>query len=247
VSVTDCPKVGFALEVVNVWLGVSLFTTCVSPAEVLLESPVELGVKTAVIVCEPTASVLIASVALSELTVTGDPVGVPSTLNCTVPAGVRFPVVSAMVAVKVTLWPLSEGFSDEVTVVEVVSAVPVPETAMLCVAADALSELSVNTTEPLKAPAPVGVKSVLSEHSAPWARLLADELLVSDGQLLLLSFSNPVGNAALLPDVGAFIVSDSLPILTTSASLGLSVLVAPAAVVANWNEGALNLRTLFSR
>ena len=54
------------------------------------------------------------------LSVTGVPKSTPSTANCTVPVGgAAEPELLVTVAVKVTDWPVTEGFADDVTAVEV--------------------------------------------------------------------------------------------------------------------------------
>jgi len=51
---------------------------------------------------------------------TGVPKLTPSTTNCTVPVGgAAEPELLVTVAVKVTDWPVTEGFADDVTAVEV--------------------------------------------------------------------------------------------------------------------------------
>ena len=70
--------------------------------------------------CAPPANEEVVKLAVLLLTVTGEPrVPVPS-LNCTVPAGVpEAGAVTETVAVNVTDCPLTEGFTDEETAVEV--------------------------------------------------------------------------------------------------------------------------------
>jgi hypothetical protein len=66
----------------------------------------------------PTASVEVANVALPELKAAVASVAAPSR-KVTVPVGVPAPGETALtVAVKVTAWPNTDGFTDEVTVVE---------------------------------------------------------------------------------------------------------------------------------
>ena len=66
----------------------------------------------------PTASVEVANVALPELKAAVARVAAPSR-KVTVPVGVPAPGETALtVAVKVTAWPNTDGFTDEVTVVE---------------------------------------------------------------------------------------------------------------------------------
>ena len=69
----------------------------------------------------PTASAEVVKVAMPPLSVPV-PIGLPPSRNVTVPVGVPDPGATAeTVAVKVTAWPKTDGFTDEVTVV-VVSA-----------------------------------------------------------------------------------------------------------------------------
>ena len=66
----------------------------------------------------PTASEEVANVALPELKAAVARVAAPSR-KVTVPVGVPAPGETALtVAVKVTAWPNTDGFTDEVTVVE---------------------------------------------------------------------------------------------------------------------------------
>ena len=69
----------------------------------------------------PTASVEVVKVALPPARVPA-PMLAPPSRNVTVPVGVPDPGKAALtVAVNVTAWPDVEGFSDEVTVVELES------------------------------------------------------------------------------------------------------------------------------
>jgi hypothetical protein len=74
---------------------------------------------TAVIECEPTVNADVLKVAEPELKVPVPKVVVPS-LKVTVPVGVLLPDVGVTVAVKVTLWPKTEGFAEDTTAVVVV-------------------------------------------------------------------------------------------------------------------------------
>jgi hypothetical protein len=67
----------------------------------------------------PTARLVVAGLVATPLpsNVTGVPRFAPSTLNWAVPAGVPDPLVT--VAVNVTLWPNTDGFPDDDTVVVV--------------------------------------------------------------------------------------------------------------------------------
>src|ERR1700693_874840 len=122
VKVTGFPCLeGFSEEVTV--LDVAAFVTVsVSTAEVL---PVKFASPpyTAVIECDPTASVDVVNAALPLLSVPVPSTVVPS-LTVTDPVGV--PVVNDFtVAVKVTGFPCLEGFSEEVTVLDVAAFVTV--------------------------------------------------------------------------------------------------------------------------
>ena len=68
-------------------------------------------------VCEPTFNAEVLRVAVPALIVTGA-WGVPSMVKVTVPVGVPEPGATALtVAVKVTVWPDTDGLTEEVTVV----------------------------------------------------------------------------------------------------------------------------------
>src|SRR5204863_3978257 len=67
-------------------------------------------------VCVPTVSVEVVNVATPlAFKATGTPRFPAPSLNCTVPVGV--PAKEVTVAVKVTLWPKSDGFTEEATAV----------------------------------------------------------------------------------------------------------------------------------
>ncbi len=59
------------------------------------------------------------------VSVTGEPKGCSSTMNCTVPVGAVEPVAGATVAVNVTLWLYVGLAGEEVTVVVVATEHPV--------------------------------------------------------------------------------------------------------------------------
>ena len=116
VKVTGFPCFEGFSEEVTVSDVAALFTICISTAEVL---PVKLASPpyTTVIECDPTASVDVLNVALPLLRIPVPMVVVPS-LNVTDPVGV--PVVDEFtVAVKITEFPRFEGFSEEVTLLDV--------------------------------------------------------------------------------------------------------------------------------
>jgi hypothetical protein len=76
-----------------------------------------------VIVSLPTASVEVLKVAVPEEFRVPVPSVVPLSLKVTVPVGAAEPVAWATVAVKITVWPETAGFSEELTEV-VVAVVP---------------------------------------------------------------------------------------------------------------------------
>jgi hypothetical protein len=77
-----------------------------------------------------------------------------------VPVGNAVPTVGATVAVKVTAWPKTDGFNDELSVVVVLTATPVAFRWIVCVDPAMFRELSVTTAEPAIEPATVGAKSI---------------------------------------------------------------------------------------
>ena len=97
-------------------------TVCRKPAEVLVAKLVS-PPYTALMVRLPATTAGVASVAVPEpLTVPVPSVVAPS-LNVTVPVGVPAPgAVTTTDAVKVTVCPKVEGFSDELVIVVVVAA-----------------------------------------------------------------------------------------------------------------------------
>ena len=138
------------------------------------------GKYAAVILCVAGVSMLVIIPAVPPLNVTGEPTGLPSTLNCTVPGGVAVPLEGVTVALIVTGCPYEDGSGDEASAVVVPTAArPVPMSEMLCVAAAVLSALSVSTKEPVFAPATSGVKLTYRRQSAPDAKLPALELKLS--------------------------------------------------------------------
>ena len=86
--------------------------------------------------------VVAALVALPLARVTAEPKLVPSILNCTVPVGVPEPGdTGATVAVNVTDWSATDGFSDEVTVVVVLAWFTVCDTPVDVLVAKFVSPL----------------------------------------------------------------------------------------------------------
>ena len=116
VKVTDWLKVDGLRDEVTAVVVASLFTTWLNAVE-LLVAKVASPPYTAVIECDPMASVEIVKVALPAVSVPV-PIAVTPSLNVTVPVGVPVAVVLT-VAVKVTDCPKFDGFSEEVTAVVV--------------------------------------------------------------------------------------------------------------------------------
>ena len=123
VKVTDCPNTdGFGAEVRLVVVPV-LLTTWVGSVPLLplkLPSPPY----TAETVCEPIDNDDVLNVATPPLDATA--VGVPSIVKVTIPVGVPTPgSIGAIVAVKVTLCPKIDGFTDDTTLVVVLALLTV--------------------------------------------------------------------------------------------------------------------------
>jgi hypothetical protein len=127
VNLTDCPKTeGFTDEATVVEVGAGL-TAWLRVPELPLKPP-SVFVYTALMVCGEPLTVRVAVAPLVAVTAVPDPDsgttppnGAPSTENWTEPVGVAVsPEVLATVAVKVTDCPKIDGFTEEVTVVEVV-------------------------------------------------------------------------------------------------------------------------------
>jgi hypothetical protein len=116
VKVTGFPCFEGLSEELTVLDVAAFVTVSVSTAEVL---PVKFASPpyTAVIECDPTASVDVVNVALPPLSVPVPSTLVPS-LKVTIPVGVP-EVAGLTVAVKVTAWPNTDGFAEETTDVEV--------------------------------------------------------------------------------------------------------------------------------
>jgi hypothetical protein len=123
VNVTDWPNTDGLTEVVTVVELESVVTVCVIAGEVLalkLASPLY----ETVIVRFPTDSVEIVKVALPEKP--EEPNVVAPSRNVAVPLGVPAPGLTAViVAVKVTVWPNTDGLILLVTVVEVAALLTV--------------------------------------------------------------------------------------------------------------------------
>ena len=86
--------------------------------------------------CAPTLSVVVAKVAWPAVRVTGAPRLVTPSLNCTVPEGVPEPEVT--VAVKLTDWPVTDGFGPAERTTEVDVGVRVGASTWWATAADVL-------------------------------------------------------------------------------------------------------------
>jgi hypothetical protein len=127
VKVTFWPGADGFAEDATVVLVPALPTVCVSVP--LLVAKVASPEYTALTVCPATDKVLMAVLVATPLLfrLTGVPKFAVSIINCTVPVGVPPPEAGVTVAVKVTLWPNTDGFTEEVT------AVAVPLLPTVCV------------------------------------------------------------------------------------------------------------------
>ena len=114
-------------------------TICVRSDDLLLEKSGN-PAYTAAIVCEPTDSDEVVSVACPDPSVVPVPNVVAPSLNVTVPVGIPAPEVT--VAVKVTLCPLVEGFGDEVSDVLVAGGLHKPALEELKMAATSASVMA---------------------------------------------------------------------------------------------------------
>src|ERR1017187_10551812 len=120
VKVTDWPKTeGFGEDVAAVAVAVALpFTTCGAAFPLLFPHPAA-PVKVAVMVWLPTARAVVLNDAWPEpFTVTLDAQIEAPSVKVTVPTGT--PPLEVVVEVKVTDWPKTEGFGEELAVVAVV-------------------------------------------------------------------------------------------------------------------------------
>ena len=119
-----------------------------------------------------------------------------------------------------------------------VGASPVPVRGTLCVVVVAVSELSVAVSEPEMLPPTVGVKLMNSLH-VPGASVPAPPPEATCGQVevpLSVKFVEMLG---LVPMLGAGKVRLALPTFCSSTVWGLSLLVAPATVVAKARLGGV--------
>src|SRR5262249_45154387 len=129
VKVTDCPRIdGFTEDVTFVEVGAGLIVWPKVP-ELPLKFP-SVFAYTALMVCGEPLTIKVAVAPLVAIAAAPDhgsgtaaPNDTPSTKNWTVPVGVAVlmpaPAVLATVAVKVTDCPKIEGFTEEVTFVDV--------------------------------------------------------------------------------------------------------------------------------
>src|SRR5262249_34417291 len=117
VKVIAWPNTDGLTELVTAVELFALLTVCVMAAEVLavkFASPAYVTV----IVWFPTASERVLKVALPAVSVPL-PMLAPPSRNVTVPLGVPVPELAVTVAVNVTAWPNTDGFTELATVVEV--------------------------------------------------------------------------------------------------------------------------------
>jgi hypothetical protein len=116
VNVTVCPKTDGLAEETTVVLLPSLLTVWKRVADVLPAKFVS-PLYTAVITCVVTLKPLVDRLALPPLRV-DVPITVEPSLKLTVPVGVPAPgLVTLTVAVNVTAWPNTDGFTEETTLV----------------------------------------------------------------------------------------------------------------------------------
>ena len=117
-KVTVWPGVeGLGLEVSAV--AVPALPTDCNTGEETLAAKILVPAYSAVMLWTPADNAVVAKVACPEPFNTPDPKVIAPSLNVTVPVGVPDPADGVTVAVNVTVWPQIEGFSEEVSVVEV--------------------------------------------------------------------------------------------------------------------------------
>src|SRR5579863_3608931 len=127
-----------------------------------------------------TASAEVEKVATPPLSVPL-PMELPPSRNVTVPVGVPVPGATAeTVAVKVTDWPKTEGFTDDVTVVDVL-ALTIVRFAVAVLPIPAMVSLTVTLL--LAAPTVTPCTSAETVHEAPGARLAPERLTEPDPAL----------------------------------------------------------------
>jgi hypothetical protein len=117
-KVTVCPGVeGLGLEVSAV--AVPALPTDCDTAEETLAAKFSVPAYSAVMLWTPADNAVVAKVACPEPFNTPDPKVAAPSLKVTVPIEMPDPAGGVTVAVNVTVWPQIEGFSEEVSVVEV--------------------------------------------------------------------------------------------------------------------------------
>ena len=117
-KVTVWPGVeGFGLEF-SVVAVPALPTDC-NTGEETLAAKIPVPAYCAVMLWPPADNAVVAKVACPEPFNIPDPKVIAPSLNVTVPVGMPDPADGVTVAVNVTVWPQIEGFSEEVSVVEV--------------------------------------------------------------------------------------------------------------------------------
>jgi hypothetical protein len=165
-----------------------------------------------------------------------------------VPELVRVMVCAALVVPSV--WEAKvRVVAERVTEGTEVVPVPVPLSAMLCVAYGlvALRELSVSTNVPLIEPKVAGVKLTTYSQELPLASEAALDALLSVGQVVELPRLKFEEMLALFPELGVGKFRVAFPMLSTTTNRGLSLLVEPVWVFAKLRLGnaeRLTLRTL---
>jgi hypothetical protein len=117
-KVTVCPGVeGLGLEVSAVVVP-ALPTDC-NTGEETLAAKIPVPAYSAVALCTPADNAVVVKVTCPEPFNIADPKVIAPSLKVTVPVGVPDPADGVTVAANVTVWPQIEGFSEEVSVVEV--------------------------------------------------------------------------------------------------------------------------------
>jgi hypothetical protein len=189
--------------------------------------PAAVGVKVTEIVQPAPAATVVPQVFVSAKSPEAvidvmDSPAVPELVSVTVCASL---VVPSVWAAKVRL--VVERVTEEAEL----APVPVPLRGMLCVAFGliALSALSVSTNAPLIEPEVEGAKLTRYSQEAPEASEAGFEAVLSVGQVVELPRLKFVEMLALFPEVGAGKFSAAFPMLSTTTSWGLSLLVEPTA------------------
>jgi hypothetical protein len=128
VKVTLCPNTAALAEELTTRLVAALVTVWVRAAAVLPEKLVSPLYEAVTVWVAAARAVLKEAVVTPPalLTLTGLPALLPSTMNCTVPLGAPAPgAVTLTVAVKLMLWPDTEGLTEELTTVLVAARLTV--------------------------------------------------------------------------------------------------------------------------